>query len=110
MQKLKYNKFGSKYILHNIPFVIILAILFFIAWFNWEKNDFIFFASIILFTVGAITRPIWDKKGLKNIHCPKCNNLISEPTITMRKENDPINYFCSQCDIEWETGLVEPSG
>lgn len=108
MEKLKYKKYGKKYFIQHLFLSIPLLILFVIAWSHWETLDLIFWSCIGLFMGSIVTGIIWDKRKFKNFHCPECGNLIAEPTIKDIQEYDPINYYCPDCDIEWETGLSVP--
>ena len=105
----KYKRFGLRYLLANIVLFIPLVILFVIAWSRWEKMDAVFWISVTLFIIGVIIGLVWDIVRLRNFHCPKCGKLITDPKEKERKEGEPINYYCSECDIEWETGLIKPS-
>jgi len=108
MEKLKYRKFSKKYFIQNLLFSFPLVLLFAVIWNRAEKLDIIFWISVILFISGIILGFVLDRMRLKNFHCPKCNKLILKPTIVNAEPNDPINYYCKNCDIEWETGLRVP--
>ena len=108
MKKLPYRKFGDNYIKKEL-FIIAPIILLFIllAIFNWE-NPIIKYSVVLLIILVAMFGTTWQKVRLKKFVCPNCKKHIAEPTIKIRSEDDPINYYCSKCDIEWETGLSEP--
>ena len=108
MQKLPYKKFGDNYIKKEL-FVIAPIILLFIiiGIFNWE-NPILKYSLILLIILVAMFGTTSQKLRSKKFVCPNCKKYISEPTIKFRTEGDPINYYCSACDIEWETGLSEP--
>jgi len=108
MNKLPYRKFGDNYIKKEL-FVIAPIILLFVMLgvFNWE-NPLIKYSFVLLIILIAMFGTTWQKARLKKFVCPNCKKYISEPTIKFRSEGNPINYYCSDCDIEWETGLSEP--
>jgi len=108
MEKLEYKKFGKKYFFQNLLFSLPLALLFVIIWNRAEELDIIFWTSLTLFISGIIWGFVWDKVRRRNFHCPKCNKHILKPTIVNAGPNDPINYYCENCDVEWETGLSVP--
>ncbi len=103
----KYSRFGNRYIIQNIVFFIPLVLLFVVLWMRWEKMDFVFWSCLILFCVGVIGGVLWDRYRLKTFRCPECGKAILNPTIVVRAEGDPINYYCPDCDVEWETTLFE---
>ncbi|MBN2420010.1 MAG: hypothetical protein JXL81_11540 [Deltaproteobacteria bacterium] len=107
MEKRKYKDFGKKHYIQNIYLFIPIAFLFWLAWTNFQKQNALFWISITLIVLGIIGGLIWDKKRINRFRCPQCNRIITNPTITERKEGDPINYACPVCNIEWETGLTE---
>jgi predicted RNA-binding Zn-ribbon protein involved in translation (DUF1610 family) len=109
MGKRKYSDFGKSYFIQNACLFVPLALLFWLAWINFEKQNTIFWVCITAFVLGVISGLIWDKKRRQKFHCPQCGRLIGQPTITERKEGDPLNYACPVCSIEWETGLHEGS-
>jgi predicted RNA-binding Zn-ribbon protein involved in translation (DUF1610 family) len=109
MEKRKYSDFGKKNFIQNVCLFIPLALLFWLVWTNFEKQNAVFWISTTTLILGIIGGLIWDRNRIKNFRCPRCNKLISNPTITERKEGDPINYACTACNIEWETGLKEGS-
>ncbi len=108
--KRKYRRFGKRYLLQNLILFVPLAALFVVAWSRWDKFDMVFWLCIILFVAGVLAALIWERRRLRNFTCPKCGTIIQEPTIKHRQAEDPINYYCSRCDIEWETGLFEADG
>jgi predicted RNA-binding Zn-ribbon protein involved in translation (DUF1610 family) len=107
MQKLPYRKFGDNYLKKEL-FIIAPIILLFIllAIFKWE-NPIIRYSVVLLIILVAMFGTTWQKVRLEKFVCPNCKKHIAEPTIKIRSEDDPINYYCSKCDIEWETGLSE---
>ncbi|MHC4665016.1 MAG: hypothetical protein ACYS9T_03535 [Planctomycetota bacterium] len=108
-QTRRYSRFGSKYILQNLILFVPLVILFAIAWLRWPTTDAIFWICLILFCLGVIGGLFWDRYRLRRFRCPKCGRLIPKPTIPVPIEHEPINYYCPDCDIEWETSLFWPS-
>jgi predicted RNA-binding Zn-ribbon protein involved in translation (DUF1610 family) len=107
MKKMKCPDFGKKHLIQNIYLFIPLALLLLLAWANFEEQNTVFGVSTATFIFGVIGGLIWNRIRLKKFYCPQCNRLIEKPTITERKEGDPINYKCNVCNIEWETGLRE---
>lgn len=107
MRKLKYKEFGIKFLIQNIILLIPLVLLFWFAWANVEQMNIFFWVSAALFILAVVSWMVWDRQRFKNFHCPECGMHILEPTLKARKENDPVNYYCSKCDIEWETGLIQ---
>jgi predicted RNA-binding Zn-ribbon protein involved in translation (DUF1610 family) len=107
MQKLPYREFGNQYIKKEIFIIIPILLLFVLLAFSSTNNPLIKWTLVALLLLVSTIGTIWQTKRLKTFVCPNCKNKISEPTIKYRKENDPINYYCSNCDIEWETGLTE---
>lgn len=107
MKKMKCPDFGRKHLILNIYLFIPLALLLWLAWSNFDEQNTVFWVSTTSFIFGVIGGLTWDRIRLKKFHCPQCNKLIEQPTITARKEGDPINYKCHDCNIEWETGLRE---
>ncbi|MBN1997617.1 hypothetical protein JW935_08705 [candidate division KSB1 bacterium] len=107
MEKRRYTAFGRKYLLQNMPFFIVLALLFVIAWTHGEKQDVLFWISLFLFVAGCIGGLVWDKKRTTRFKCPQCGKLIRTPVVAERKGGDPIDYYCPTCDIQWQTGLRE---
>lgn len=106
--KRKYRRFGKRYLLQNLILFVPLAALFVVAWSRWEKLDAVFWFCITLFVAGVSGALFWERRRLKSFSCPECGTVIQEPAIKHRQPEDPVNYYCSKCDIEWETGLFEP--
>lgn len=107
MRKLPYREFGDKYTKKEIYIVVPVIFMFGLIVFFSGKNSFITMTLVTLLIIVSILGTIWQKKRLKSFICPNCRKKISEPTIKFRKDGDPINYYCQNCDIEWETGLSE---
>jgi len=107
MKKLPYRKFGDNYIRKEIFIVVPVILLFVLIAFFSGKNSFIAITLTILIILVSIIGTIWQTIRLKKFICPNCGKKISEPTIKYRSEGEPINYYCPNCDIEWETGLTE---
>jgi len=108
MQKLQYRKFGDHYIKKEIFIIVPIVLLFIIVALFKLENPIIRYSIVLLIILIAMFGTTWQKVRLKKFVCPNCKKNISEPTIKYRSEGDPINYYCSYCDIEWETGLSEP--
>ena len=87
--------------------IAILVLLFLSIIYFREKNELLCYTSLGLLIIIGVSATIWDKVRLKRFVCPQCRRKLSETTIKHRKEGDPINYYCPDCDIEWETGLSE---
>jgi hypothetical protein len=108
MQKLPYRKFGDNYIRKELFIIVPILFLFIIIGiFNWE-NPIVKYSLISLIILIAMFGTTWQKVRLKKFVCPNCKKYIPDPTVKYRSEGDPINYYCADCDIEWETGLSEP--
>jgi predicted RNA-binding Zn-ribbon protein involved in translation (DUF1610 family) len=105
--KRKYRRFGKRYLRQNLILFFPLAALFVVAWSRWDKLDRVFWLCITLFVAGACAALIWERRRVRNFTCPECGTILQKPTIEHRQAGDPINYYCSSCDIEWETGLFE---
>jgi predicted RNA-binding Zn-ribbon protein involved in translation (DUF1610 family) len=106
--KRKYRKFGIRYLLQNLILFVPLAALFVVAWSRRNTLDAVFCICVTLFAAGVSAALIWEMRRLRNFTCPKCGTVIEGPTIKHRQAEDPVNYYCPKCDIEWETGLLEP--
>jgi hypothetical protein len=65
MEKRKHSDFGKKYFVQNIYFFIPCAVLFWIAWINFEKQNAIFWVSITMIVLYGIGRIIWDRNRIK---------------------------------------------
>ena len=108
MRKLPYKKFGDWYQRKEVFIVVPVIFLFVLIAFFSGKNSFITMTLVILIILISILGTIWQKNRLNTFICPNCRKKISETTIKLRSDGDPINYYCQNCDIEWETGLSEP--
>lgn len=107
MEKRKCPDFGKKYFIQNILLFIPLALLLWLAWSHFEEKNVLFWVSTTFFVSCVIGGLIWDRRRINRFYCPQCNRLVAQPSISSRKEGDPINYTCTICNIEWETGLRE---
>jgi hypothetical protein len=108
-QRKKYSKFGKRYMIQNVLLFTPLILPFVIVMKRWIKEDFdfVFWSCLVLFCMGVIGGLLWERYRLINIRCPECGRIIPEPTLLDRKAGDPINYYCQNCDVEWETTLHE---
>jgi hypothetical protein len=69
-----------------------------------------FLASFLLvFVFGFIAWQSWGRLFCLRYWCPQCRNRIPKPTVAPRKPGDPLHFYCSACDIEWDTGLSVPT-
>ena len=59
------------------------------------------------FVVGcgiALVGLIRQEKLFRRYACPDCGNRLERPSL---KPGEPLEYFCSRCDVIWETGFFE---
>lgn len=106
-QRKQYLKFSRDFTRKNLALLPILLILFLILFLNWGK--LLGNIAIICFVATILANSIWDYFYLRKFRCPDCGQSISQPTIKHRQPRQPINFYCSRCDVEWETGLKERS-
>ena len=85
-------------------FLLMLAVLL-LNWWIFRTSD----ATIIFFSLCfvAISGLILIAKGyvLANLHCPVCKKTKLPQWNPSRVEGAPIQYFCSDCYVVWDTGL-----
>jgi len=107
MKKLPCKEFGDTYIRKEAYIIVpILSIFITLACFS-NLASFIKTLLIIVLILIAVTGTVWQSRRLKQFACPACGKKILSPTIHCRRDGDPVNYYCPDCDIEWETGLTE---
>jgi hypothetical protein len=44
-------------------------------------------------------------RRMRSFRCPSCGVSIPASVETHDKAGAPIDYYCTKCDIRWETGL-----
>ena len=60
------------------------------------------------FVAFFFTGMIWTVYYLARLHgfvCPQCGTPIKKPMDTGNRENVPICFHCTKCDIIWDSGL-----
>lgn len=102
----EYRRFGTHYILLNvlsmIPFIPVFVLTFMRAgkgiWDHWT------WTGIAVFILGAIVGLVWQHRRGTRMRCPECGKLLIIRERDL-EEDDPVNFVCDRCDIEWVTGL-----
>ena len=102
----EYRRFGTRYILLNIlsmlPFIPVFVSTFMRAWKGiWDQWTF---AGMTVFALGAIIGLIWQHRRGTRMRCPECGKLLRIRYFDLEVD-EPVNFLCDRCDIEWVTGL-----
>ncbi len=101
----KDSKFGRRYMLGNLFYFIPGVIAFYFIWKNVREFNLTCIASIGVF-LSCIIVGIWmDIFRFRTYRCPECNHRIPKRQID---DNRKIYYYCSNCDIQWDTTLSIP--
>ncbi len=100
-----YRRFGRWYMLANaasvLPFLPVLIFIWHRA--SIDRIDAWFWLGVSLFVAGAGFGLWWQAHRSRRMRCPQCRTRIvrsSQPGL-----NDPINFICPRCELEWVTGL-----
>ena len=91
--------------LANAASVLPFVPVFFFMWNRASSGnlDIWFWFSAGIFAAGAVFGLWWQARRSRRMNCPQCGTLIfrtSHPG-----PNQPINFVCRRCDVEWVTGL-----
>lgn len=97
--------FGKRYLLGNLVYFLPGAVAFFFAIKNFSEFNLVFGISTTVFVVCVVVGIGIEIYRLKTYRCPECGSRIRKQLI---KNDDRICYYCSRCDIEWDTTLRVP--
>jgi predicted RNA-binding Zn-ribbon protein involved in translation (DUF1610 family) len=86
-----------------------LLIAFAFIWRDSGRFEPAFWLATAFFIAWIVLWIILDRRMLHAYSCPSCGQRIKDPVIRNRNAGDPIHYYCSYCDIQWDTGLKESS-
>ena len=103
------HRFAKRYMLRSTILLVPPLVAFLFVWRAWGQFDSAFWLAAIFFVAWIVVWIIFDVMLLRAYHCPSCGQKIKNATIRNRSAGDPIRYCCSNCDIEWDTGLRESS-
>jgi len=107
MEIKPYREFGDNHTRKEafivVPLVLLCVLIGIFAGGDSPTTSVLVIGVILVSIAGTV----WQSRRLRRFRCPRCGRSIPEPTIKYRSENEPINYYCPDCDIEWETGLTE---
>jgi predicted RNA-binding Zn-ribbon protein involved in translation (DUF1610 family) len=103
------RRFKKRYILRNTILLVPPLVAFVFIWRDWGQFGFMFWPAAVCFVAWIVAWIVLDAAILRSYSCPSCGQKIEHPTIRDRKAEDPIRYYCSNCDTEWDTGLRESS-
>jgi hypothetical protein len=101
----QYRRFGARYMLANIlsmvPFVPVFVFICLRA--SSGNFDSWFWLATGFFILGALFGLRWQAYRSRRMICPHCGDLILRTNHPA--PNQPINFICSRCDVEWVSGL-----
>jgi predicted RNA-binding Zn-ribbon protein involved in translation (DUF1610 family) len=103
------HRFTRRYILRSAILVVPPLVAGVLVWRAWDRSDSAIWLAAIFFLAWIVVWIISDAVMFRTYRCPSCGQRIRHPTIRSRGAGDPIRYYCSKCDIEWDTGLRESS-
>ena len=88
-------------LLTMLPFIPIFAF----AWWRMSSGmwDIWTWTSIVAFALGAVLGLWYQRRRETRLKCPECGAMIVGP-IGGLKIDHPIDFYCKNCDIRWETG------
>jgi predicted RNA-binding Zn-ribbon protein involved in translation (DUF1610 family) len=102
MKKVKYCCVDHRMLFENLALPVPLLIIGTFILFRWEKADLLFWIASLVFIVGSLGFLFWKHRRLGLFRCPRCGKVITETRIKNPERAEPMNYYCSQCDTEWE--------
>jgi predicted RNA-binding Zn-ribbon protein involved in translation (DUF1610 family) len=103
------HRFRKRYILRTTISVVPPLIAFAFVWRDWGRFGVVFWIAAVFFLAWIAVWIILDAVMLRAYRCPSCGRRTEASAIQDRNAGDPLRYHCSQCDIEWDTGLREAS-
>ena len=103
------HRFRKRYILRTTCSLVPPLIAFVFVWRDWGQFGVAFWLATAFFLAWIAVWIILDAVMLRAYRCPSCGRRTEASAILDRRAGDPIRYYCSQCDIEWDTGLREAS-
>jgi hypothetical protein len=103
------RRFKKRYVLRTAILVVPPLVAFVFIWRDGGRFGSALWPAAVFFVAWVLAWIGLDAVILRRYSCPSCGQRIAHPTILSRKAGDPIHYYCSKCDIEWDTGLRESS-
>jgi len=103
------RRFKRRYVLRNTVLLVPPVCAASFVWLNRVDGGLATWLAAGGFVVWIAFWIILDRRMFQSYCCPSCGQSIKEPTVVARKGGDPIRFYCSSCDIEWDTGLRESS-
>ena len=94
----------KNFLVFGVPFAA--AFLVAIHAHRHQRTDW-FIAAVVVGFVIALVGLVRQERLFRRYHCPQCRARLLEAP---RKEGQPIEFFCSHCDIIWDSGFVESDG
>ena len=91
----------KNFILLGIPFALAWVAAFYAL--RHQRIDW--FITFFVAGLGiAIVGLLRQERLFRNYRCPQCGTRLPE---SPRKDRKPIEFFCSRCDIIWDSGFIE---
>lgn len=99
-----YHRFGKMYLVANVLFTLPAAVLLLLIYVLRESFlELVTLGSVFL--VYCLIGLYFQHRRGKYMTCPECGRRLERKPLPELNVNDPINFVCEDCDIEWETSL-----
>ena len=90
-----------------VRFGIPFCIIFLLAIFAHQSEYIAWFVVLVVVDLAiALLAVVRHQRLFRRYHCPDCGRRLQPPS---RESGKPIEFYCSECDVIWDSGFVESS-
>lgn len=108
-------RYARRYFAGNLLYVLPGIAAFYIMWREFPRPEhgceceltLKFWIGLSVFVAMTLIGGIVEVLRYKRFRCPQCRGIIPQQPA---QEDQNVRYYCSVCDIVWDTGLVRGEG
>jgi hypothetical protein len=106
MRRIKpYHRFAWQFYTSLMPLLAGMAVMIWWAETGWDGWTI---AAAVATAVYGLVLVAWWAIQMMNFRCPDCGRVIGDGEV--HEPGTPVNFICTHCDVEWETGITQGPG